>query len=159
MTLDHVSGADGGRVVPDLALAVPLPTDGGRSYAFALRPGIRYSTGVRVKPSDVKRSLERLFEIGSSGATYYRLIVGAVRCERAPARCDLSRGIVTNDRARTVTFHLTRPDPDFVNKLTLTYADVLPDSTPGREARRNPTDIPTRSPCGSACPDRSRARR
>ncbi|HEY3726732.1 MAG TPA: ABC transporter substrate-binding protein [Solirubrobacteraceae bacterium] len=80
-------------------------------------------------------SFERLFAIGSSGTTWYQSIVGAPACLRRPAGCDLSRGIVANDRAQTVTFHLARRDPDFLYKLTLAYAEVLPGSIPDSQAR------------------------
>ena len=42
-----------------------------------------------------------------------------------------------------MTFHLTQPDPDFLYKLTLAYADVLPATVPGREAR---TPLPATGP-------------
>src|SRR5262249_58253558 len=45
VTLNHVAGPAGARLVPDLALALPVPTADGRIYTFHLRPGIRYSTG------------------------------------------------------------------------------------------------------------------
>ncbi len=32
-------------------------------------------------------------------------------------RCDLSEGIVTDEAAGTITFHLTEPDPDFLVSL------------------------------------------
>jgi len=89
VTLNHVAGPDGTRLIPDLALALPAPADHGRTYTFHLRPGIRYSTGVLVRPSDVTRSFERLFELGAS-APYYQAIVGAAACQKAPASCDLS---------------------------------------------------------------------
>jgi ABC-type transport system substrate-binding protein/DNA-binding SARP family transcriptional activator len=143
VTLNHVAGPDGARLVPDLTVALPVPTDSGRTYTFHLRPGIRYSTGALVKPSDVTNSFERLFELGSSGASYYGAISGAPECSRARGGCDLARGIVADDHADTVTFRLDRPDPDFLYKLTLTYADVLPASTPGREAR---TPLPATGP-------------
>ena len=135
VTLNHVAGPQGTRLVPDLALALPAPTDGGRTYTFRLRPGIRYSTGALVRPRDVTRSFERLFQLGGAGAPYYQAISGAATCRKAPAGCDLSRGIVADDRAGTVTFHLTQPDPDFLPKLTLAFADVLPATVPGRQAR------------------------
>jgi ABC-type transport system substrate-binding protein len=134
VTLDHVAGRDGSRLVPDLALALPSPGDGGRTYRFALRPGIRYSNGAPVRASDVTHSFERLFAIGSAGAPLYAAIRGAARCTRAPSACDLSDGIVADDRTGTVTFHLIRPDPDFLHKLTVSYAYVLPASTPQRQA-------------------------
>jgi ABC-type transport system substrate-binding protein/DNA-binding beta-propeller fold protein YncE len=135
VTLNHVAGPDGTRLVPDLALALPPPADHGRTYVFHLRQGIRYSTGALVRPSDVRRSFERLFQLDSSGVSYYQAISGAATCGKAPAACDLSHGITADDRAGTVTFHLTQPDPEFLYKLTLPFADVLPASTPGRQAR------------------------
>ncbi len=143
VTLDHVTGPDASRLVPDLALALPTPADGGRTYRFTIRPGIRYSTGAPLRPGDVTHSFERLFAIGSSGAPLYSAILGAARCLRAPSRCDLSDGIVADDRTGTVTFHLTRPDPDFLYKLTVSYAYVLPASTPERQAR---TPLPATGP-------------
>jgi ABC-type transport system substrate-binding protein/DNA-binding beta-propeller fold protein YncE len=143
VTLNHAAGPAGTRLVPDLALALPVPTGGGRTYTFRLRPGIRYSTGTVVKPTDVTRSFERLFQLGSSGTAYYQAINGAAACQQAPASCDLSRGIVANNRTGTITFHLTQPDPDFLYKLTLAYADVLPASTPGRQAS---TPLPATGP-------------
>ena len=143
VTLNHAAGPDGTRLVPDLALALPVPTGNGRVYTFHLRPGIRYSTGALVRPSDVTRSFERLFKLGSAGAPYYRAISGAAACLKAPATCDLSGGIAADDRAGTVTFHLTQPDPDFLFKQAHVYADVLPASTPGRQAR---TPLPATGP-------------
>lgn len=143
VTLNHAAGPAGARLVPDLALALPVPTGNGRTYTFRLRPGIRYSTGELVKPTDVTRSLERLFQLGSSGTAYYQAINGAAACQQAPASCDLSRGIAADNRAGTVTFHLTQPDPDFLYKLTLAYADVLPASAPGRQAS---TPLPATGP-------------
>ena len=52
ITYDHAPGSAGTRLVPDLALNVPLPTDGGTTYTFRLRPGIRYSDGTLVRAAD-----------------------------------------------------------------------------------------------------------
>src|SRR5439155_23574947 len=49
------------------------------------------------------------------GRALFDGISGAETCNQA--RCDLSRGIVTDETARTVTFHLRAPDPDFLNNL------------------------------------------
>jgi ABC-type transport system substrate-binding protein/DNA-binding SARP family transcriptional activator len=143
VTLDHVAGPDGSRLVPDVALGLPTPDDGGRTYRFTLRPGISYSNGAPLRPGDVTHSFERLFAIGSAGAPLYAAIRGAAACIRTPGRCDLSGGIVADDRTGTVTFHLTRPDPDFLYKLTISYAYVLPAATPERQAR---TPLPATGP-------------
>jgi YVTN family beta-propeller protein len=143
VTLDHTGGPSGSRLVPDLALSLPRPAHNGRIYTFHLRPGIRYSNGALVKPDDVRASFERLFELASAGAAHFQAIRGAPACAHPAGRCDLSEGIVADDRTSTVTFHLTRPDPDFLYKLTLAYADVLPASTPPRESR---TPLPATGP-------------
>jgi YVTN family beta-propeller protein len=126
------------QLVPDLALAVPQPTDGGLTYAFRLRPGIRYSTGVPVRASDVRRELERLYTVHSDAAGTLGAIRGASQCARSPSECDLSRGVVTDDRARTVVFHLTRPDPQLLFALTLSPARPVPPGTPRTGLSRRP---------------------
>lgn len=143
VTLDHVAGPGGSRLVPDLAMALPTSEDGGRTYRFTLRPGIRYSSGAPLRPSDVVHSFERLFAIGSAGAALYTPILGAAACIRTPIHCDLSQGIVADDHTGIVTFHLTQPDPDFLYKLTVSYAYVLPATTPKQQAR---TPLPATGP-------------
>ena len=138
LTFDHVGGSDGVRLVPDIALSVPAPAAGARSYSFTLRPGIRYSTGGVVRASDVRASFEHLFRGGSPGASFYSAIVGAGACTRRPTRCDLSRGIVIGRRNRVVTFRLATPDPDFLYKLALPFAYVLPADTPAHDLGSRP---------------------
>jgi YVTN family beta-propeller protein len=135
VAFNQVGGFQGTQLVPDLAAALPAPTDGGRTYTFRLRPHIRYSNGKPVRASDFRATLERDFELSSPTPYYYDGIVGAAYCERTPKRCDLSRGIVTDDAARTVAFHLVAPDPEFLYKVALPFADVLPSGTPSREFR------------------------
>ena len=65
----------------------------------------------------------------------YSAIVGAPRCMRRGARCDLSRGIETNVPARTITIHLSRPDGDLLHKLTMHFASVVPADSPDRPTR------------------------
>jgi peptide/nickel transport system substrate-binding protein len=127
-------GTDGLRLVPDLALAISAPADGGTTYTFRLRPGIRYSDGRLLRASDFRRAIERLFRVGSPGTSLYTSIVGTTACAQHPASCDLSRGIITNDTARTVTFHLTAPDPEFVFQLTeFAFSAPIPRGTPDHE--------------------------
>jgi YVTN family beta-propeller protein len=130
VAFQRVSGAEGGTLVPDLAVALPPPTDGGRTYAFQLRPGIHYSTGAAVRASDLRFSLERAFRVGVPRPDFYTGIVGGAGCAEDPVTCDLSKGVVTDDHAGTVTFHLTAPDPEFLDKLALPFAVALPPDTP-----------------------------
>jgi peptide/nickel transport system substrate-binding protein len=130
----RVTGLAGDQLVPDLATALPVPTDGGKTYTFHLRTGIRYSTGALVKPADFRRAIERVFVINRQGnpgiPPFYAGIVGASQCESGSGPCNLARGIVADDRANTVTFHLTAPDPDFLYKLAFSWAYAVPSGTP-----------------------------
>ncbi len=132
----RVPGLAGDELVPDLAAALPVPADGGRTYTFRVRTGIRYSTGALVRPEDFRRAIERDFMIDKQDSgilPYYAGIVGAAQCERVPGRCDLDRGIVTDDDAGTVTFHLTAPDPQFLYKLAFSWAYAVPGGTPDHQ--------------------------
>jgi ABC-type transport system substrate-binding protein/class 3 adenylate cyclase len=141
VALRKVSGSGGYELVPDLAAALPQPIDGGRSYTFELRRGIKYSTGAVVKASDVRSSMERVLTSNYAGAEGLVVgIVGAKACIPPPLangnpapplrHCDLSRGIQVNNQSGTVTFHLTAPDPNFLAKLSVIGLAIVPAATP-----------------------------
>jgi YVTN family beta-propeller protein len=138
VAFNQAGGLQGAQLVPDLAVSLPTPTDGGRTYTFRLRPNMRYSNGAAVKPEDFRRAIERVFTLGSGGLGYYTGIVGGGRCASRPKTCDLSRGIVADDAAKTVTFHLAAPDPEFLYKLALPFTYVVPAATPPRKAVKHP---------------------
>jgi YVTN family beta-propeller protein len=137
---ERAGGSEGTQVVPDLAVSIPSPTNLGRTYTFQLRPNIRYSSGRLVKASDIRYALERHFRLGSASSVpaFYDGIVGAAACTKAPRRCDLSKGIVVDDAANTVTFHLIAPDPEFLYKLALPWAYAVPAGTPARDVGTHP---------------------
>ena len=138
-------GAAGLTLVPDLAMTLPRPADGGTTYTFTLRPGIRYSNGVLVRASDFRRGFERQLSLGPQ-ADYYQGILGAPACRRHPRSCDLSTGIVTNDTTGTVTFHLSQPDPDFLYKLAELFATPAAPGAPLHHVIRGPPFLPGTGP-------------
>ena len=110
-------------VVPDLATKVPTPTNGGRTWVFTLRKGIKFSNGKTVTPADVVASLQRIFKVSSpTSGTFYAGIVGAKACIAKPATCTLKGGVSANASAGTVTINLTAPDPEFKYKLAVPHA-------------------------------------
>jgi len=129
----RVGGSDGGQLVPDLATSFPTVADGGKTYTFQLRRGVRYSTGALVRAGDFRRAIERGFRLHTP-VDYFTGLIGASSCQKTPRSCDLSRGIVTSDAAGTVTFRLTAPDPDFTYKLATSFAYPVPAGTPDRMA-------------------------
>jgi YVTN family beta-propeller protein len=129
----RVGGSDGIQIVPDLAVSLPAPTDGGRTYTFRLRPGIRYSNGQPVRPEDFRRAARRDFVLGDPS---FADLVGGSACVARPSRCDLSQSILTD--ASTVTFHLAVPDPDFLAKLALWDAAAVAPGTPFHDVGSHP---------------------
>ena len=125
-----VPGPAGQEVVADLAEEVPVLE--GLSYRFRLRPGLRFSDGSPVRGADVAASFRRLFRIGSPTAdTFYGAIEGAAECLRVPADCKLE-GVAADGDA--ITIRLSRPDPEFLQKLALPHASILPEHAPARDA-------------------------
>jgi YVTN family beta-propeller protein len=153
VTFEHTGGPDGQRLVPDLALRLPTPSPDGRTYTFRLRPGIHYSNGRPLRASDFRRAFERLFRLHSGASGFFSGIVGASACLRpGSTTCDLSRGMIVDDRAGTVTFRLTAPDPDFLFKLTIGgFSMPVPPGTPLRPLRYQP--IPGTGPYRVASAD------
>jgi YVTN family beta-propeller protein len=118
----RVGGSDGTQLVADLAVGLPVPTDGGRSYTFRLRSGIRYSNGSLVHAQDFRRALERMLALDSpvlQGSALIK-VVGASKCK--PGRpCNLSRGVIVRG-LDSLTVRLTTPDA----RLLLSLAAVAP---------------------------------
>ena len=137
VALRRSGGAAGLTLVPDLAMTLPRPAGGGTTYTFTLRRGIRYSNGTPVRASDFRRGIQRQLSFGAYPA-YYEGILGGQTCHQQPRRCDVDAGIITDDAAGTVTFHLAQADPDFLYKLALLLAAPAPPGAPDHAIHRAP---------------------
>ena len=126
VTFQKVGGVAGTKIVPDLATAIPQPTDGGKTYTFQLRSGIKFSNGQPLQASDFVRTFERQFTVPGP-TSFYSGIVGADKCK--PKKCDLTKGVVADNSANTLTIHLTAPDAEFLDKLALPFAMAVPGNT------------------------------
>jgi YVTN family beta-propeller protein len=140
----RVGGTDGNVLVPDLASSLPAPTGNGKTYTFRLREGIKFADGRELKASAVRYTLKRLFRAGAARPDYYEGIVGGLACRKQPKRCDLSKGVLTDDDTGIVTIRLRAPDPDFLYKLALPFASVVPIGTPAAGKRPVPGTGPYR---------------
>ena len=134
LAFKKVSGDEGSTLVPDLAEAIPTAADEGRTYTFKLRKGIRFSNGKELTVKDAVASFQRIFKVSSpTSGTFYAGIVGADACLKEPASCTLAGGVVGDEAAGTITFHLSQPDPEFFAKLALAHASILPADTPAKD--------------------------
>lgn len=134
LTANPKFGDDLNQVVPDIAEEIPKPQDSGRTFVFKIRKGIRFSNGQELTPDDVKASFERIFKVkGPTATSFYGGIVGAKQCLKAPASCNLDKGVVADTANSTITLHLVAPDAEIMQKLALPHAAILPKSTPGKD--------------------------
>jgi peptide/nickel transport system substrate-binding protein len=132
-------------VVPDLATALPKPTDGGKTWVFHVRKGIKFSDGKVLKPSDIAYTMVRIFKVhGPTASSMYGAIVGADACLKNADTCTLKGGVAANDAASTITFHLSKPDGEFLQQLAIPLASVVPAGTPNKDQGTKP--IPSTGP-------------
>ncbi len=131
----QVAGKDSFTVVPDLAEALPTATDGGKTYVFTLRKGIKFSDGRDLTVDDVVASFQRIFKVSSPTAgSFYNGIVGADVCIKTPATCTLDKGVIGDAAAGTVTINLTAPDTEFFYKLSVPHASIQPKDAPAKDS-------------------------
>ncbi|GBQ70953.1 peptide ABC transporter substrate-binding protein [Ameyamaea chiangmaiensis NBRC 103196] len=134
MTYPKAAGPVTGGAIPDLADVRPVPQDGGLTYVFHLRDGVRFSNGKAVDVEDVAASFRRMFKVhGPTAGSYFGVLVGADACLKDAEHCALAGGVVADPAQHTVTFHLTRPDPDFLNQLGFAQAAIVPADTPAHD--------------------------
>jgi peptide/nickel transport system substrate-binding protein len=127
-------GSEAFVLVPNLAEAIPKPTNGGKTWVFKLRSGIRFSNGNEVTVNDAAASLRRIFKVLSpTSGSFYDRIVGADACLKTPATCTLAGGVLADAKAGTLTINLTAPDPEFLFKLAVPHAAVLPADAPAKD--------------------------
>lgn len=139
----RVGGPEGNQLVPNLAEEIRPPTDNGLTYTYTLRKGVRYSDGTPVRASDVRKTFERIMRAEAYGGAFVTVIKGTEGCT-TPQACDLSSGIVTDDEAGSIVFHLKEPIADFPYQLALPSLSILPGNT--AEGDREMAPIPGTGP-------------
>jgi peptide/nickel transport system substrate-binding protein len=124
-----VQGTAGAKEVPALAESMPTVSNGGKTYTFQLRPGLKYSNGEAIKASDVTYALERDIKIPWQVASFISAnIVGADAYAKGKAKT--ISGIKTNDSTGTITVNLVRPFAPIVDIFGLSGTAPVPKSTP-----------------------------
>lgn len=122
------TGAEGSKLVPGVADSVPTPTNGGKTYVFHIRPGLKYSDGEAVKASDFDNVMKRMMILGGPFSSFFFPIAGAEQYATAKKKTGTISGIKADDSANTVTITLTKPDTRLLFALALTNAGMTPAS-------------------------------
>ena len=129
---NHVAGAAGNIVVPDLATNLGTVSKNGLTYTFHLKSGIKFGPPLNreITSKDVLFAFERLGTpaLVPGYAFYYEVIKGFKAFEAGKAK-DIA-GIQTPD-PKTIIFHLTVPTGDFRYRLTMPATGPIPQEVAG----------------------------
>jgi ABC-type transport system substrate-binding protein/DNA-binding SARP family transcriptional activator len=130
VTYPDEAAPKGSRIVPEVAEAVPAPTNGGRTYTFRIRPGFRFSppSNEPVTAATFKSTIERIANrrMKSPVASQFTGVVGYRAYFRGKA--DGLSGIVA--RGDTLTIRLSHPDGGFLAGLADLSVCAVPPGTP-----------------------------
>ncbi len=129
--LTYSSGVQsaGTKLVPDLATAMPTVTNGGKTYTFHLRKGIKFAPPVNreVTAADWKWSFERMMNPKTTptppGTGFYTSIVGATAFNAGKASSITGVKVVD---PYTLQIDLVKPDVTILSALTMSFTDVVP---------------------------------
>jgi peptide/nickel transport system substrate-binding protein len=121
-------GAEAAALVPEVAVAIPKPTAGGKSYTFRLRSGFRFSDGTPVTAESFARAVERALDpkMQSPAASFLADLVGAAAVQAGKARRP-SGLTISGD---TITFRLTEPRADFLARIGMPFFCAVPADLP-----------------------------
>jgi ABC-type transport system substrate-binding protein len=116
------------QVVPGLARSWDI-TDGGRTYTFHLRTGVRFHDGAPFLSRHVVRSFERVLSPRNTGGIGWPLypILGAR--DYAEGRGQSIAGLSATDDS-TVVIRLAEPFSVFIKMLAMPAAHIVPDNPP-----------------------------
>jgi ABC-type transport system substrate-binding protein len=124
-------GANGTLLRPEIAAAMPSITNGGRTYAFRVRSGFRFSppSNEPVTAATFKRSIERELSPSNRFTPGPRLVSDIVGegAFRSRASAHIS-GIVARGNALSIT--LLRPAGDFLTRISMPAFCPVPSSIP-----------------------------
>jgi peptide/nickel transport system substrate-binding protein len=111
-------GTAGLKLVPDLATSLGTPSDGGRTWTYHIRSGLKFSDGTPITTADVKYAIERSNfapDVLSNGPTYFhQYLVDNSPAYQGPYK-DKTGGLnsIQTPDATTIVFHLKQPFADF----------------------------------------------
>jgi peptide/nickel transport system substrate-binding protein len=130
VTYKRAEGQEGTQLIPGIAEELPQISNGGKTYTFTLRKGLKYSDGSPVKASDWEHTIKRVLNLESGATGFYLGIEGAEEyVEAGKANADIP-GIETNDQTGEVTINLLEPDGTFLNVIAMNFAGIVPGDTP-----------------------------
>ncbi|WP_328463144.1 ABC transporter substrate-binding protein [Actinoplanes sp. NBC_00393] len=128
-----VPGAEGNTLTPDLAEGMGTPSDGGKTWTYKIRSGIKFEDGTPVTSKDVKYAVLRSTDKQTfpNGPAYFEGFLNLPEGYKGPYK---SKGVntdsaITTPDDQTIVFHLKTAFGGF------DYLAALPQTVPVPEAK------------------------
>ncbi|WP_308407183.1 ABC transporter substrate-binding protein [Streptomyces sp. APSN-46.1] len=130
-------------IVGDLATDSGRMSDGGKTWTYTLKDGIKWEDGTPITSTDIRHSVERLFApfinsgptylqqwlAGTNGTDYRDLLPGG------PYEGNhLQDSVLSTPDAKTVVFHFEKAQPDLPYALSLAGYGAVPRAKDTKEA-------------------------
>ncbi|MFD6313435.1 ABC transporter substrate-binding protein [Streptomyces nigra] len=139
MTFKPGAGEAGNELVPDLASAPGEPSDGGKTWTYKLRPGLKYEDGTPITSKDVKYAVERsnfARDVLSLGPSYFQQFLEGGDKYKGPYKDKSDKGIssIQTPDDNTIVFKLNRAFQEF------DYLVATPQTAPVPKAKDTGVD-------------------
>ncbi|MET7848406.1 ABC transporter substrate-binding protein [Streptomyces avermitilis] len=118
MTFKPAAGDKGNELVPDLAASAGVPSDGGKTWTYKLRSGLKYQDGTAITSKDVKYAVERsnfARDVLSLGPNYFQQFLAGGDKYKGPYKDKSAKGLksIETPDDTTVVFKLNRAFQEF----------------------------------------------
>ncbi|MFE9763285.1 ABC transporter substrate-binding protein [Streptomyces sp. NPDC005808] len=140
LTTYKEDGKGGLTVVGDLATDPGKVTNGGKTWTFTLKDGVKDETGHVIDSADIRHTIERLYDpfitdgptyiqqwLSGSGTTYRDAYEGPFKGKHLPDT------VLATPDAKTVVFNFKTPQPDLAQALAMAGYSIVPEKTDTKE--------------------------
>ncbi|MFF4350705.1 ABC transporter substrate-binding protein [Streptomyces sp. NPDC001530] len=139
MTFQPGAGEEGNTLVPDLAASKGVPSDGGKTWTYKLRTGLKYQDGSAITSKDVKYAVERsnfARDVLSLGPNYFQQFMAGGDKYKGPYKDKSAKGLssIETPDDTTVVFHLNQAFQEF------DYLVAAPQTAPVPQAKDKGVD-------------------
>lgn len=139
VTYRQATGATGTELVPDLATNTGIVSKDGKTWSFKLRPGLKFEDGKAITCENIKYSISRIFaqDLITNGPTHLISLLDIPIDAKGKSiytgpYSNSPEGLTAFDKAvlcskdkKTITFKLSRPEPDFNHLATFGYTTPI----------------------------------
>ncbi|MFK4099112.1 ABC transporter substrate-binding protein [Streptomyces sp. NPDC019531] len=139
MTFAPGPGEEGNKLVPDLAESAGQPSDGGKTWTYKIRSGLKYQDGTAITSKDVKYAVERsnfARDVLSLGPNYFQQFLEGGKEYKGPYKDKSAEGLksIETPDDNTIVFKLNRAFQEF------DYLVATPQTAPVPQAKDTGVD-------------------